>query len=59
VGSKQELNGTWELIRQMVTSWWSSKSIPNKNQSENVASFFSKSGNSPAPPPSRKKAENM
>jgi hypothetical protein len=24
----------------MVTSWWPSKSIPNKNQNENVASFF-------------------
>jgi hypothetical protein len=30
----------WDLIRQMVTSWWPSKSIPNKNQTENVASFF-------------------
>jgi hypothetical protein len=24
----------------MVTSWWPSQSIPNKNQSENVVSFF-------------------
>jgi hypothetical protein len=40
VGSKQELNGTWDLVCQMVTSWWPSKSIPNKNQNENVASFF-------------------
>jgi hypothetical protein len=40
VGSEQELNGTWDLIHQVVTSWWPSKSIPNKHQSENVASFF-------------------
>jgi hypothetical protein len=43
----------------MLTSWWPSKSIPNKNQSENVASFFQNLAIPLPHPPQVKKAENM